>query len=134
MHEVSFTQWEIAMTQLLIILALFFTMRSCEYLQTKYLEESERTKILRVKNIVFKKAAGGILDHSEPFEVLALAQHMIIITFEFQKNDWRDHTLHEYVQHERRTTLSSQSRSKDHQENLSNNTRSLRRHQDLYYG
>ena len=45
-----------------------------------------------MKNIVFKKA-GRILDHSEPFEVIASAD-MIIITFEYQKNDWRDYKVH----------------------------------------
>ena len=91
MFEVSSTEWEIALTYLLI-LALFFAMRSCEYLETRYKEESKRTKILRCKNITFKKA-GRILDHSVPFELLASAD-LVIILFEFQKNDWRNHSVH----------------------------------------
>ena len=67
-------------------------MRSCEYLETRYAEESKRTKILRCRNITFKKN-GRILDHSLPFEVLASAE-IVIILFEFQKNDWRNHSVH----------------------------------------
>ena len=91
MFEVSSTEWEIALTYLLV-LALFFAMRSCEYLETRYAEESKRTKILRCKNITVKKD-GKILDHSLPLEVLASAD-IVIILFEFQKNDWRNHSVH----------------------------------------
>ena len=91
MYEVSSTDWEIAVTWLLV-LALFFAMRSCEYLETRYAEESKRTKILRCKNFTFKKN-GRRLDHSLPFEVLASAD-LVILLFEFQKNDWRNHSVH----------------------------------------
>ena len=50
MNELSTTPWEVAVTHLLI-LGLFFAMRSCEYLETRYPEESRRTRILRIKNI-----------------------------------------------------------------------------------
>ena len=91
MFEVSTTDWEIALTYLLV-LALFFAMRSCEYLETRYAEESKRTKILRCKNITFKKD-GKVLNHALSFEILASAD-MVIILFEFQKNDWRNHSVH----------------------------------------
>ena len=38
----------------LLIGAIFFAMRSCEYLKTAP-EESKRTKMIRLRNIVFKK-------------------------------------------------------------------------------
>ncbi len=91
MFEMSSTEWEIALTYLLI-LALFFAMRSCEYLETRYAEESKRTKILRCRNITFKKD-GKRLSHSLSLEILASAD-MVIILFEFQKNDWRNHSVH----------------------------------------
>ena len=78
----STTPWEVAVTHLLV-LGLFFTMRSCEYLETKYPKESKRTRILRIKNIKFKKG-GKILPRSSSEEVLKSAE-LIIITFEFQK-------------------------------------------------
>ena len=94
MNELSSTPWEKAVTQL-SILALFFAMRSCEYLETRYPEESRRTKILRLKSFKFKKN-GKIISHSEPLEVL-LSAELIILTFEFQKNDWRNHTVHMFA-------------------------------------
>ena len=84
MNELSTTPWEGAVTHLLL-LRLFFAMRSCEYLKTRYPEESRRTRILRIKNIKFKKG-GKILPRSSSEEVLKSAE-LIIITFEFQKND-----------------------------------------------
>ena len=94
MNTVSFTPWEKAVTHLLI-LALFFAMRSCEYLETRYPEESRRTKILRCKNFVFKKN-GSILSQACTLQILESAD-LIIITFEFQKNDWRNHTVHMFA-------------------------------------
>ena len=91
MFELSTTDWEIALTHL-FILALFFAMRSCEYLETRYPEESRRTKILRCKNLTFKKD-GRVLQQSSPLEILQSAD-LIIILFEFQKNDWRNHSVH----------------------------------------
>ena len=94
MNALSITPWEVSVTCLLI-LGLFFAMRSCEYLETRYPEESRRTKILRRKNIVFKKN-GRILSHRLPLKVLMSAD-LVIITFEFQKNDWRNHTVHMFA-------------------------------------
>lgn len=76
----------------LLILAFFFAMRSCEYLTTSYPEESKRTKILRLKNITFK-TQGRILPHSSHLALLAAAD-LVIVTFEFQKNNLRDHSVH----------------------------------------
>ena len=91
MHDVSLTPWDFAVTNLLIM-ALFFAMRSCEYLVTKYPEGSKRTKIIRLKNIVFKKD-NRIIPHSAPLEMLESAD-LVILTFEFQKNDLRNYTVH----------------------------------------
>jgi len=91
MHEVSITPWDFAVTNVLIM-ALFFAMRSCEYLVTKYPEESKRTKILRLKNIVFKKD-NRIIPHSSPLALLESAD-LVIIPFEFQKNELRNHSVH----------------------------------------
>jgi hypothetical protein len=76
----------------LLIGAIFFAMRSCEYLRTCANEESKRTKILRTRNLKFKKD-GKILPHSS--EDLHKAD-MVIITFEFQKNNLRNQTIHMY--------------------------------------
>jgi len=94
MHEVSLTQWDFAVPNLLKM-ALFFAMRSCEYLVSKYPEESKRTKIIRLKNVVFKKDT-RIIPHSAPLEVLESAD-LVIITFEFQKfqkNDMINYAVH----------------------------------------
>ena len=92
MHEVSYTPWEKRVCQLLI-LGIFFAMRSCKYLDTRYPEESKRTKILRLKNVVFKNKNGHILKHTSSLSRLQAAD-IIILTFEFQKNDWRNHSVH----------------------------------------
>ena len=73
----------------LLIGAIFFAMRSCEYLITAA-EESKRTKILRLKNISFKRG-NKHLQHSS--KVLHLAD-LVQIRFEFQKNDKRDTIVH----------------------------------------
>ena len=91
MHEVSYNKWEHAVTQLLV-LAIFFAMRSCEFLQTSHHEESKRTKIIRLKNIIFKKK-GRTIQHSANISVLSSAE-LVILTFEFQKNEWRNHSVH----------------------------------------
>ena len=76
----------------LLILAFFFAMRSCEYLTTSYPEESKQTKILRLKNIIFKTQR-RIVPHSSHLALLAAAD-LVIVTFEFQKNNLRDHSVH----------------------------------------
>lgn len=93
MHQLASTPWEITVS-FLLILALFFAMRSCEYLVTCFAEESKRTPIIRLKNIKFKKD-GKIIPHSARLSTLMSAD-MIIITFEFQKHDWSNHTVHMY--------------------------------------
>ena len=91
MNEVSFNSWEQAVTRLLT-LANFFAMRSCEYLQTSHQEKSKRTKIIRLYNITFKKK-GRTIHHSSNISCLFTAE-LVIITIEFQKNDWRNHSVH----------------------------------------
>ena len=73
----------------LAIGALFFAMRSCEYLKTAS-EEKKRTKIIRVGNITFKKV-NKILDHSD---LDLTSADMVRIRFIFQKNDKRDVCIH----------------------------------------
>ena len=72
--------------------AIFFAMRSCEYLKTSSFE-SKRTKILCLRNLVFKKD-GKILAHSS--KSLSAAD-LIIITFEFQKNTKRNKSIHMFA-------------------------------------
>ena len=88
MMDVSVTDREKAITWLLIG-AIFFAMRSCEYLKTTQ-EESKRTRIVRVGNIVFKKG-NILLSHNDPN--LADAD-LVRIRFVFQKNDKRDVQVH----------------------------------------
>lgn len=90
MNKLSTTHWEVVVTHLLS-LALFFAMRSYKYLETRYPEENRRTHILRCKH--FKLKNGSILPHSSSLQVLESAD-LITKTFEFQKNDWRNHTVH----------------------------------------
>ena len=77
----------------LFIGATFFTMRSCEYLKTNHNEDSKRTKIIRLRNIRFKKN-GRMLDMGK--DKLTEAD-LVAITFEFQKNDKRDKTVHMFT-------------------------------------
>ena len=91
MHALATSDWDVALSYL-FIMALFFAMRSCEYLETRYPEESRRTKVLRCKNFKFKKD-GKMLPLSSPLHLLQSAD-LVIITFEFQKNDWRNHSVH----------------------------------------
>ena len=91
MYEVSYNKWEHAVTQLLI-LATFFAMRSCEFLQTSHHEESKRTKIIRLKNIIFREK-GRTIQHSTNISSLSSAE-LVLLTFEFQKNEWRNHSVH----------------------------------------
>ena len=59
-NELSSISFETVVIKLLI-LALFFTMRSCEYLEMRYQEESKQTKISRCENIEFKKKRGKLV-------------------------------------------------------------------------
>ena len=89
MMDISVSEWDEAVSWLLIG-AIFFAMRSCEYLETNAKEASRRTKILRVRNIQFLKD-GRRVKHDHP-----QLEHsdIVMITFEFQKNDTRDVQIH----------------------------------------
>ena len=65
-------------------------MRSCEYLKTSHQEDSKRTKILRLKNIRFKKG-DRIFNH---WEDKLLDAELVVIILEFQKNDKRNRRVH----------------------------------------
>ena len=82
MHEVSYNKWEHDVTQLLI-LTIFFAMRSCKFLQTSHHEESKRTKNICLKNIIFKKK-GRTIHHLANFSSLSSVE-LVVLTFEFQK-------------------------------------------------
>jgi hypothetical protein len=84
-HRKSSDPGLIAYHQLTIV-AYFFAMRSCEYLQTS---GEKRTHPLRVRNFVFRKH-NKIVPHDDPD--LALADN-ITITFEYQKRDLRDDSV-----------------------------------------
>ena len=87
--ELAITDKQIALAWLLVG-AIFFAMRSCEYLKTVHKEDSKRTKILRLKNIIFKKNR-KTLDHTDEEIVSA---DLVIIKFEFQKNNIRNKSVH----------------------------------------
>ena len=89
MNDIMTTPWEKAVTQLLIG-AIFFAMRSCEYLRTSTREGTKRTKIMRLGGITFKKDR-RTLDHSSPDLHTA---DIVRLTFEYQKNDRRDVSIH----------------------------------------
>jgi hypothetical protein len=88
MMDLSSSDREKAVSWLLIG-AIFFAMRSCEYLQTAS-EEKKRTKIVRIGNVIFKK--DNILVHHSDINL----QHadLVRIKFSFQKNDKRDVCIH----------------------------------------
>ena len=88
MMELSTSAREIA-TAWLLIGAIFFAMRSCEYLKTAP-EESKRTKIIRIGNIVFKKD-NRVLSHADSDLHSA---NLVRIRFVFQKNNRRDVQIH----------------------------------------
>ena len=92
MHDLAETAWDIAVTQLLIG-AIFFAMRSCEYLKTSAREGEKRTKIIRLGGIQFKKN-GRVLPHDA---VDLHSADMIRMTFEYQKNDRRDVCIHMFA-------------------------------------
>jgi hypothetical protein len=92
MHSIASSKWEHATTWLLTG-AIFFAMRSCEYLETNANEASRRTKILRLKNITFKTHDGRLLRADSQAQDLESSE-LVIVTFEFQKNDKRDVQVH----------------------------------------
>ena len=89
MYDIANTHKELVLSQLCIG-AIFFAMRSCEYLTSTHNEDSKRTKILRMRNIKFKKN-GNFLTNNSP---CLFSSDIVIITFEFQKNNRRDKTVH----------------------------------------
>ena len=74
-----------------VLLAFCFAMRSCEYLWKAGKDSDRRTKPIRKRNIVFIKDH-KVLPHTSP--LLAEAD-CVSITFEFQKRDDRDETIHQ---------------------------------------
>ena len=52
MLELAKSPWQVAVVWLLIG-AIFFAMRSCEYLEINTPEKERRTKILRLSNVIF---------------------------------------------------------------------------------
>jgi hypothetical protein len=92
MSELALTEWQEAVSWLLIG-AIFFAMRSCEYLNTNISEVDRRTRILRMRNITFKKD-GKQLQHDDAKLDQA---DIVIIRFEFQKNDKRDIQVHMFT-------------------------------------
>ena len=87
-HELATTPQEKASSWLMIG-AIFFAMRACEYTQTNT-EATNRTKIIRIGNITFKKGP-GIVNHSDPN---LHNSDLVRIRFEYQKNDRRDVYIH----------------------------------------
>ena len=91
MHEIANTHKELALSYLCIG-AIFFAMRSCEYLISTHKEDSKRTRIIRLRNIKFKKQ-GILLTINSPNLFLS---DIVMITFEYQKNNNRNKTVHMY--------------------------------------
>ena len=89
MMDLSITENQKIQTWLLIG-AIFFAMRSCEYLKTTYKEESKRTKIIRLRNIIFKKNNQVIKNDTDEI----VSADLVIINFEFQKNNVRNKSVH----------------------------------------
>ena len=88
MMELSISARDRATTWLLIG-AIFFAMRSCEYLKTSA-EEKKRTKIIRIGDILFKKE-NRIVNHDDSS---LHTSDLVRIQFRFQKNDRRDVCIH----------------------------------------
>ena len=88
MKELATTAREQAVAELTIG-AIFFAMRSCEYLRTAA-EVTKRTKIVTVGNITFK-TGNTITPHSD--KNLHLSD-LVRIRFTYQKNDKRDVCIH----------------------------------------
>ena len=87
-HEIATTAREKA-TSWLLIGAIFFAMRSCEYLHTST-EATKRTKVIRVGSVTFKKGQ-RIVPHADPD---LHKSDLVRIRFEYQKNDRRDVYIH----------------------------------------
>lgn len=72
---------------ILILVAFFFAMRSCEYLRVS---GSCRTQPIHLCNIVFRDYKSWIIRHDSP--ILHKAKS-VLITYRFQKKDLRDDTI-----------------------------------------
>ena len=81
LYDLCLTSQDFAIAWL-IIGAMFFAMRSCEYSMTKN-AANQRTRTIRVENIRFYKNR-RLVHHHDPHLNLADA---VCITFELQKND-----------------------------------------------
>ena len=88
MKELAVTDRDLAVTWLTIG-AIFFAMRSCEYLRTAA-EGTKRTKIITIGNIIFKKGT-SIVPHDSPELTMS---DLVRIRFTYQKNDRRDVCIH----------------------------------------
>ena len=88
LHDIAASERDRAVAWLLTG-AIFFAMRSCEYLQTAE-ESTKRTRIVRLRNIRFKRGQ-CLIPHEHP-EVHK--SDLVQITFEYQKNDKRDVSIH----------------------------------------
>ena len=88
MHELAVSERDKAIAWLLTG-AIFFAMRSCEYLKTAE-ETTKRTRIIRMKNIRFKRGSSVLAHNHKQLHTSDLVQ----ITFQFQKNDKRDVCIH----------------------------------------
>ena len=81
LHSAAETESDLALVTLAIA-AIFFCMRSCEYLKTPRNEE-KRTKLLRVKNFRFFTKSGEMIPQSSS---TLTAADCVCVTFENQKN------------------------------------------------
>jgi hypothetical protein len=86
--ELSSSERDLAVSWLMIG-AIFFAMRSCEYLKTAA-EEKKRTKIIRIGNVSFKKQNRTLNWSDDNLDKADLVR----IRFVFQKNDRRDVCVH----------------------------------------
>lgn len=90
MMEVALTPHDIAITWLLIG-AIFFAMRSCEYIYTSTPEKDRKTKTVRVGDITFKKNC-FVIPHTSS-SILPTAD-VVIIIFRDQKNGDKGKQVH----------------------------------------
>jgi hypothetical protein len=90
MHDLASSNWEKAVVPLLIG-AIFFAMRSCEYLETNSKEETRRTRIIRLRNITFKSKNNILL---KAYDERLEEAELVMINFEYQKNDKRNVQVH----------------------------------------
>ena len=89
-YDIAIAHKEFALSQLCIG-AIFFAMRSCEYLISTQHVDNKRTKILlTLRDIRFKKN-GVLLTHDSHGLTLS---GLVIITYEFQKNNKRIKAVH----------------------------------------